>query len=76
MKTSFFKPGTMFLAFILLLSVHFTAKAQRGGINWAKDGYQYYQAERGGSTIFEYDTRDSAKKTIVISKEMLTPQGK
>jgi len=69
----FYQTGIAFLALILLLSI--TAKAQRGGINWAKDGYQYYSSSRDGG-IMEYDTRDSAKKTAVVTKEMLTPQGK
>jgi dipeptidyl-peptidase 4 len=72
MKTRFFQPGTMFLALILLLSV--TAKAQRGGTNWAKDGYQYFRTSPGGIT--EFDTRDSAKKTVVVTAAMLTPPGK
>ena len=74
MKTRFFQPGIAFLALILLLSVHFTAKAQRGGVNWAKDGYQYFRAGKDGIT--EYDTRDSAKKTIIVTTAMLTPSGK
>ncbi|HVS91393.1 MAG TPA: S9 family peptidase [Mucilaginibacter sp.] len=74
MKTRFCWSGCILLAFILLLP--FCSQAQRGGINWAKDGYQYYRTERGGSAIFEYDTRDSAKKIPVVTKEMLTPPGK
>ncbi|MFI5160179.1 MAG: S9 family peptidase [Sphingobacteriales bacterium] len=72
MKIRFFQPGIAFLALIMLLS--FNAKAQRGGVNWAKDGYQYFRASKAGIT--EYDTRDSAKKTIVVTSAMLTPQGK
>src|ERR1700761_9057747 len=75
MKTRFYHTGTAFLALILLLALQPKVYAQRAGLNWAKDGYQYYQTERNGSAIFEYDTRDSAKKTPVITKEMLTPQG-
>ncbi len=47
--------------------------AQRGRIiaHWATDGYQYYRAS--GSEIDELDTRDANKKTVLVSKEMLTP---
>ena len=75
MKTRFFLPGTLLLTGMLLLCFNSTVIAQRGGINWAKDGYQYFTSGRDGG-IDELDTRDSAKKTVVITKEMLTPQGK
>ncbi len=41
--------------------------------HWAPDGYQYYRAQ--GSQIFELDTRDSAKKTVVVTTDMITPPG-
>lgn len=75
MKTRFYYPGVAILALAMLLFFGGKVKAQRGGINWAKDGYQYYRAGRDGG-IEEFDTRDSAKKTTVITKEMLTPAGK
>ena len=75
MKTRFYRFGVTLFTLIFLFGLQ-TVNAQRGGINWAKDGYQYYQSARGGSAIFEYDTRDSAKKTVIVTKEMLTPQGK
>ena len=74
MKTRFYHAGISFLTLILLLCFQGQVKAQRGGPNWAKDGYQYYRTDAGG--IVELDTRDSAKKTVVVTKEMLTPQGK
>jgi len=76
MKTRFYHFGVGTLTLIFLLGLQVKVSAQRGGVNWARDGYQYYQTERGGSAIFEYDTRDSAKKTPLITKEMLTPSGK
>jgi dipeptidyl-peptidase-4 len=75
MKTRFFRPGTTVLACALLLCSAGKVMAQRGGVNWAKDGYQYFVAGRDGG-IDELDTRDSAKKTVIVTKEMLTPQGK
>lgn len=75
MKTRFFRPGAAVLACALLLCSAGKVMAQRGGVNWAKDGYQYFTAGHDGG-IDELDTRDSAKKTVVITKEMLTPQAK
>lgn len=49
------------------------AHAQRPEFHWAADGYQYYRIE--GSRVLELDTRDSAKKTVVLSGAMLTPVG-
>src|ERR1700743_2480079 len=76
MKTRFYHYGVASLTLVFLFGLTAKVSAQRGGINWAKDGYQYYQSERGGSAIIELDTRDSGKKTPVVTKEMLTPQGK
>lgn len=73
MKIRLYHPGLALLSFILLLSLPAQVLAQRGGINWAKDGYQYYRTGKDG--IEELDTRDSAKKTLIIPKEMLTPTG-
>ena len=75
MKTSFFRPVVALLFFALALGVQNKVQAQRGAINWAKDGYQYFSTGRNGG-IDELDTRDSAKRTTVITKEMLTPAGK
>ncbi|HVV55013.1 MAG TPA: DPP IV N-terminal domain-containing protein [Mucilaginibacter sp.] len=75
MKTRFYHTGVGLLSLVSLLLFHEQAKAQRAGINWASDGYQYYRSDRDGD-IDEYDTRDSAKKAVIVSKEMLTPPGK
>jgi dipeptidyl-peptidase-4 len=48
--------------------------AQPGGhLHWADDGYQYYTV--ANSQLVELDTRDSLKKTIVLTTDMLTPAG-
>jgi dipeptidyl-peptidase-4 len=64
----------MLLSLTLLLSFASKVQAQRAGTNWAKDGYQYYRTGKDG--IEELDTRDTAKKTLIITKENLTLPGK
>jgi len=74
MNFKFYRTGLMSLAFFLLLFSQQAAKAQRGGrTHWATDGYQYYRVQSG--QLVELDTRDSAKKTVLVTKEMLTPPG-
>ncbi|WP_426670018.1 DPP IV N-terminal domain-containing protein [Mucilaginibacter sp. McL0603] len=75
MKTRFYYSGVILVTLALMFCFQNKAKAQRGGVNWAKDGYQYYR-NMPGEGIVEFDTRDSAKKTAIVTKEMLTPQGK
>lgn len=48
------------------------AKAQRGGINWTKDGNSYYQNIGGEIVTITLPKND--RKTI-ISRELLTPAG-
>ena len=74
MKTRFYYSGFALLTIFLLLSFQGKVNAQRRGTIWAKDGYQYYKVNAGG--IDELDARDANKKTIIVTKEMLTPQGK
>ncbi|MDB5154648.1 MAG: family peptidase, partial [Mucilaginibacter sp.] len=74
MKTRFSHSGFILLTLVLLLSFQSKVKAQRGKMSWAKDGYQYYRAGTDG--IDELDTRYANKKTAIVTKEMLTPQGK
>lgn len=74
MKTRFYYSGFTVLTIFLLLFFQGKVNAQRRGTIWAKDGYQYYKVNAGG--IDELDARDANKKTIVVTKEMLTPQGK
>jgi len=61
------------LAFLLLFLSAFSASAQRGRLHWATDGYQYYSLQSGG--LVELDTRDSSKKAVVLTREMVTPPG-
>ncbi|HEY4324300.1 MAG TPA: S9 family peptidase [Mucilaginibacter sp.] len=73
MKIKFYHSGLMSVMFLLLMSWQ-QAKAQRSrATHWAVDGYQYYRVQK--DQIMELDTRDTGKKTIVVSKEMLTPPG-
>ena len=60
--------------FLMLIFCQLTASAQRQKTHWAPDGYQYYRNVSG--SIVELDTRDSSKKTVILSAEMLTPPGK
>jgi len=73
MDFKFYRTGLMPLAFLLLMFWQQAANAQRGKTHWAPDGFQYYRAQ--GGEIAELDARDSAKKIVLISKEMLTPPG-
>jgi dipeptidyl-peptidase-4 len=59
--------------FLLLMLCGLSVNAQRQKTHWAADGYQYYRNMNG--SIVELDTRDSAKKTVILSAEMLTPPG-
>ncbi|OOQ60458.1 S9 family peptidase [Mucilaginibacter pedocola] len=61
------------LALSLLLMAGQGALAQIPSSHWAADGYQYYKAQSG--EVVMLDARDAAKKTVLLSKEMLTPQG-
>ncbi|MDO3643185.1 DPP IV N-terminal domain-containing protein [Mucilaginibacter sp. L3T2-6] len=63
------------LFLLVLLLSQFSVRAQRGRTHWAADGYQYYRVQDGNG-IVELDTRDPAKKTVLVSNEMLTPPGK
>ncbi len=74
MKTRFYYSGFALLTIFLLLSFQGKVNAQHRGTIWAKDGYQYYKVNAGG--IDELDARDANKKTAIVTKEMLTPQGK
>ena len=59
-----------FLVFVLFIFSANLAQAQQ---HWTSDGFQYYKITNGGITIL--DTRDTSKKTVWITKDMLTPQG-
>jgi len=74
MNKKFYRSGLTTLLFLMLAFLQQTVKAQRPKMHWAADGYQYYKALSG--EIIELDPRDSAKRTVLITKEMLTPPGK
>jgi len=74
MNIKFYRLKLTLVFFTLMLS-QLAVKAQRGRTHWAADGYQYYRMQEG-SGIVELDTRDAAKKTVLVSAEMLTPPGK
>jgi dipeptidyl-peptidase-4 len=57
----------------LLLFKQTAVHAQASNTQWAADGYQYYVAQSG--EIVELDSRDDAKRTVILSKAMLTPAG-
>ena len=65
--------GLPSLLILSLLMAGQTASAQIPSTQWANDGYQYYKAQ--GGEVVVLDTRDASKKTVLLSKEMLTPQG-
>ncbi|RWY52629.1 S9 family peptidase [Mucilaginibacter gilvus] len=50
-----------------------TAVAQIPSTHWANDGFQYYKAQ--GGEVVVLDTRDANKKTVLLSKDMLTVAG-
>ncbi|MES2275375.1 MAG: S9 family peptidase [Bacteroidota bacterium] len=58
---------------VCLVFVCQLASAQRGGLQWAKDGFQYYRLQ--GGNIVELDIRDAAKSSTVVTAAMLTPAG-
>src|SRR4051812_49280998 len=74
MNNRAYRSGVLLLSLILLCLFQNKVQAQRSGTNWAKDGYQYYRPGKDG--IEELDTRDSSKKTVILTKKMLTPAGK
>ncbi len=74
MKRIFCRSSVAALALALLLTFQGKANAQRGGINWTKDGNHYYKANSGG--IDEVDVLDDTKKNTIVTQAMLTPEGK
>lgn len=74
MNIKTYRSATTALICLMLMLTQLAVKAQRGRTHWAADGFQYYRAQPAG--IVELDTRDSAKKTVLVTTAMLTPQGK
>ena len=74
MNIKFYRLAGTCLLFLLLVCSRSALKAQFNKTHWATDGYQYYKTD--ADQLVELDTRDSAKKTVLLTKEMLTPAGK
>ncbi|RKR81626.1 dipeptidyl-peptidase-4 [Mucilaginibacter gracilis] len=74
MTNKFYQLKITLLVAVLLLFKYNAILAQGNATHWAADGYQYFVA-RGGE-IIELDTRDDAKKTVIVSAGMLKPAGK
>jgi dipeptidyl-peptidase-4 len=64
-------PFYLFAAFALLC-IRVNAQPDTH-LHWAADGYQYYTVQ--GNQLVELDTRDSSKKAVVLTSDMLTPPG-
>ncbi|SDE53734.1 dipeptidyl-peptidase-4 [Mucilaginibacter pineti] len=60
-------------AFLVFVLFTFSANLAQAQQHWTSDGFQYYKITNGGITIL--DTRDTSKKTVWITKDMITPQG-
>ncbi len=73
MNTKFYRSILLSGVFSLLMLSQQAVKAQRPKTHWAADGYQYYRTQ--GSDIVELDTRDASKKTVLVTKDMLTLPG-
>jgi len=74
MINKIYRYGTLVLMAVFVVFKCNSVVAQGNPTRWANDGYQYFVAQNG--QIVELDTRDAAKKTIVVSQAMLTPAGK
>ncbi|OUJ72599.1 S9 family peptidase [Hymenobacter crusticola] len=73
MSKPLIRNATVFLVFVQL-AVLPAAWAQVGpGTQWTKDGYGYMRAQ--DDEIVQLDARDPSKKTVLISRQLLTPQG-
>ncbi len=73
MNIKVYRAGVLSCVLLMLSLLQNKAIAQIPSTHWATDGYQYYKSQ--GGEIVMLDARDAAKKTVLVSKEMLTPQG-
>jgi dipeptidyl-peptidase-4 len=67
------RSGLLAIAFLLFMFVQNVVMAQIPSTHWAKDGFQYYKVQSGEIVVL--DARNANKKTVLLSKEQLTPQG-
>src|SRR5688572_25842383 len=71
-KIRFFMSFRNILLIACIFIVAISANAQGGAIKWAKDGNSYYRVE--GGEIVQY-TLPANTKTVIVSKDKLTPAG-
>lgn len=65
------KKNKLFIAllFIAFIGINL-AKAQRGGINWTKDGNSYYQSAAGEIVTI---TLPKNERKVIVGRQLLTP---
>jgi dipeptidyl-peptidase-4 len=73
-RDKYYQMKAVALIAVALMFKHGAAVAQFTPTHWATDGYRYYVAKEG--QIIELDTRDESKKSVLVSKDMLTLPGK
>ncbi|MDB5287892.1 MAG: peptidase [Mucilaginibacter sp.] len=73
MNIKYYRSGLLAIAFLLFMLAQNVVMAQIPSTHWAKDGFQYYKVQSGEIVVL--DARDANKKTVLLSKEQLTPQG-
>ncbi|MBB5397306.1 S9 family peptidase [Mucilaginibacter sp. AK015] len=71
--SKYYRSGLFAIAFMLCTLAQTAVMAQIPSTHWAKDGYQYYKVQSGEIVVL--DARDANKKSVLVNKEMLTPQG-
>lgn len=62
------------ISFLLFLCVFNTLFAQ--ALKWTKDGNAYLRQEKGEIVQFNMPPDNSGNKTVLVTKEQLTPEGK
>jgi dipeptidyl-peptidase-4 len=73
MNIKYYRSGLFAIAFLLFMLAQNVVMAQIPSTHWAKDGFQYYKVQSGEIVVL--DARDANKKTVLLSKEQITPQG-
>lgn len=62
------------IVFLFILHPQYLQAQSDGPVKWTKDGNHFYQIAEG--SILEIDAQNPANKTVIISKQMLSPSGK
>jgi dipeptidyl-peptidase-4 len=73
MNTTYHRYKLFAAAFLLFVLAQNSVMAQIPSTRWAKDGYQYYKVQSGEIVVL--DSRDANKKTVLLTKDALTPSG-